>query len=321
MAILNFGKSDPKAGTNAQAAADTEAGDVIVAQIASFMQSCTFEATKPSAKDIAALGETLAPGTTVYLTMLPNQKPTEGIDAAVAVRDAGLNPVPHLAARHFQSIGDVDRLLAAFNSRAGVTKVLLIGGDTADPVGTVRDVLSIIESGVLQGNRMTDVGVGGFPDGHPAMSDEELESVLVRKLAAIQNGGLNGHIVTQFSFDAAPVIRWINWLRGRGIHVPVHVGLAGPTSLMSWLNFARKCGVKASAESLASRSGLVKQAFKSVAPDPIIRTLAHANANGELGEIVPHLFAFGGIGATAKWAQPAIAGRIRLNAEGGYDPL
>ena len=318
MAILNFGKSNSdKSGIPASSDADNAA----VEQIAAFMRPCTFEATKPSEKDIAALRETLAPGTTVYLTMLPNQKPEDGIAAAVAIRAAGLMPVPHLAARHFASMKDVDALLAAFNTQADVTRVLLIGGDTVTPAGSVRDVLSIIESGVLQGNRIADVGVGGFPDGHPAMSDEELESVLVTKLAAIQSGGLNSHIVTQFIFDAAPAIRWIGWLRERGIHVPVHIGLAGPTSLMSWLNFARKCGVKASAESLATRSGLVKQAFKSVAPDPIIRQLAAANANGELGQVVPHLFAFGGIGATAKWAQPAIAGAIRLNGEGGYDPV
>jgi methylenetetrahydrofolate reductase (NADPH) len=229
--------------------------------------------------------------------------------------------VPHLAVRHIESLQAADEMLADLNKKAGVTRVLLIGGDTKTPMGSIPNVLTLIESGLLQRNRIADVGVGGFPDGHPSMSEEELEANLVTKLAAIQSGGLEGHVVTQFSFDAAPVIAWIGWLRQRGIHVPVRVGLAGPTSLMAWLNFARKCGVKASAEALANRSGLVKRAFKSVAPDPIIRQLAAAAIDGGLGAVAPHLFAFGGIGATAKWARPAIAGRIRLNAEGGYDPL
>ena len=144
---------------------------------------------------------------------------------------------------------------------------------------------------------------------------------LVTKLAAMQNGGLDGYIVTQFCFHAHTIIRWLEWLRARGIQSHVKVGLAGPTSLMTWLNYARKCGVKASAEALASRSGLVKHAFKPVAPDTIIRKVAGAWAQKHVGDVAPHLFAFGGIGATAKWPQPAIAGKIKLNADGGFDAL
>ncbi|MGE3644330.1 MAG: methylenetetrahydrofolate reductase [Beijerinckiaceae bacterium] len=293
----------------------------IASDITAFMRTCTFEATRPSEKDVAALRETLPEGTSVYLTMLPNQKAEESLQAAKSIRNAGLTPVPHLAVRHFSTMQDVEKLLSAFASEAGVTRVLLIGGDTATPSGSVADVLSVIQSGALQRSRIAEVGVGGFPDGHPAMSEDELEANLVTKLAAIQGGGLEGHIVTQFAFDAEPIVRWLQWLRGRGIGVPVHIGMAGPTSLMSWLNYARKCGVKASAESLATRSGLIKQAFKSVAPDPIVRALSAPAIRAELGPIAPHLFAFGGIGATAKWAQPAMRGDIRLNSEGGYDPV
>ena len=301
--------------------ATPEPDGVTADHIAALMQACTFEATRPSAKDISALRDTLRPGSTVYLTMLPTQAPQDSVEAAVAIRKAGLEPVPHIAVRHMASIAAVDSLLANFHEKANVTRILLIGGDTAKPIGSLKDVLAVIESGALQRNRILNVGVGGFPDGHPVMSEEELEANLVTKLAAIQSGGLSGHIVTQFSFEARPIVEWIKWLRQRGISLPVHIGLAGPTSLMAWLNFARKCGVKASAEALANRSGLVKRAFKSVAPDPIIRQLAAAATTEQLGEIRPHLFAFGGIGATAKWAQPAIAGAIRLNADGGYDPV
>ena len=232
-------------------ASDVVATKANVDQIAAFMRNCSFEATRPAAKDIAALRETLAPGTPVYLTMLPNHQPGECVDNACAIRNAGLTPIPHLAVRHLASLDAADQILADLNAKAGVTRVLLIGGDTKTPMGSIPNVLALIESGILQRNRISDVGVAGFPDGHPVLNEDELEANLVTKLAAIQSGGLEGRIVTQFVFDAAPVIRWISWLRRRGLHAPIHVGLAGPTSLMAWLNFARKCGVKASAEALA----------------------------------------------------------------------
>jgi methylenetetrahydrofolate reductase (NADPH) len=295
--------------------------DGTVDDIKSFMIGCTYEATRPKADDIAALKDTVLPGSSVYVTMLPNRPTDELLQSSEALRNAGLKPVPHISVRHFQSIEDIETLLTKMVARARIDDVLLIGGDIAKPVGKVPDVLSVIESGALQRAGIKSVGVGGFPDGHPAVSDEELEASLVTKLASLQNGGMDGYIITQFCFHAHTIIRWLDWLRARGIGSPVKIGLAGPTSLMTWLNYARKCGVKASAEALASRSGLVRHAFKSVAPDPIIRTLAGAVAAGHINNVTPHLFAFGGIGATAKWAQPAIAGRIRLNADRGFDAI
>ncbi|MBM3606939.1 MAG: hypothetical protein FJX29_00590 [Alphaproteobacteria bacterium] len=307
---MNMGTATP--------AAEKSAG---VLDIQALMRSCKFEATRPSDKDVEALRATLAPGTHVYLTMLPHRVAEEIVASAKAIRGAGLEPVPHLSVRHFEKFSELDATVGQLARDASVTRVLLIGGDTAKPAGEIPDVLSVITRGMLQANGIRAAGVAGFPDGHPAVSDEELEASLVTKLAALQSAGVEGYIVTQFCFHAKTLIRWLEWLRARGIDAHVNAGLAGPTSLMTWLNYARKCGVKASAEALASRSGLVKHAFKSVLPDPIIRSLADAAVNGHIANVSPHLFAFGGIGATAKWAAPAIAGAIQLNSDRGFDAI
>jgi methylenetetrahydrofolate reductase (NADPH) len=54
----------------------------------------------------------------------------------------------------------------------------------------------------------------------------------------------------------------------------------------------------------------------AAAPDGIVRALIEGNREGDLGEIAPHLFSFGGIGATARWAAGAAAGRVSLDREG-----
>jgi methylenetetrahydrofolate reductase (NADPH) len=302
------------------APAPAQAPEGTIDQIVSFMGDSSLEATRPSAGDVAALGASLKPGTNVYLTMLPNRPLDELVASALAVRNTGLEPVPHLSARHFASMDVLEGHVGRLADEAGVRSVLLIGGDIAKPVGTVETALTVIESGLFQRRGIASVGLPGFPDGHPAMNEDEIEANLVTKLAAVQNAGLEAHIVTQFCFDSRPILAWLNWLGERGIHAPVRIGLAGPTSLMTWLNYARKCGVKASAEALASRSGLVKHAFKAVTPDPIIRALAAAKAAGTIDNVAPHFFAFGGIGATAKWVQAPISGAIRLNKDGGFDP-
>lgn len=290
-----------------------------IRQISAFMQSLSIEATRPSPSDIECLKEYLKSQSSVYLTMLPNQNIDEFIGFAKAIHSAGLNPIPHIAVRYIKSLSTLSSLLGEFHSSAGVNHTLLVGGDKNEASGSIPDVLSVIESGVLQENGITCVGIAGFPDGHPIVSDDELEMHLLTKLAALQRNEIDTHIVTQFCFEAKKIVQWITWLRDRGIDVPVRVGLAGPTSLMKWLNYARRCGVKASAAALVSQSGLVKKVFKSVAPDPLILHLAKATANRLIGEVEPHLFSFGGIGATAKWALPSMEGRIRLNENGGFD--
>jgi methylenetetrahydrofolate reductase (NADPH) len=287
-------------------------------RVIDFMRDASFEATRPSNADIRTIGGILAPGMSVYLTALPGRDPTELVATAMSVRDAGLEPVPHIAARHFDDMRAVDRLLSRLNAEARVTRIMLIGGDTGTPAGSVQDAQQVIDSGVLQGNGIREIGLPGYPDGHPVLSDDEVECSLVTKLAAAQSAGLEPHIVTQFCFDVPPILRWIEWLRDRGLHVPVRVGFAGPTSLMTWLNFARKCGVRASAEALAKRSGLIKQAFRTVAPDPLIRQVAEATAGGRLGDVSPHIFSFGGIASTARWTMGPVTGDLRLTPEGGF---
>jgi methylenetetrahydrofolate reductase (NADPH) len=128
--------------------------------------------------------------------------------------------------------------------------------------------------------------------------------------------GLKVHIVTQFCLDAAPIIAWIKRLRAHGIDHPVRVGLAGPTSLTTLMRYAKRCGVRASTQGLARNAGLLKRMLGVSAPDGIVRALIEANREGDLGEIAPHLFSFGGIGATARWAAGATAGRVSLDREG-----
>ena len=294
---------------------------VLLALISQFMRQVTFEVTRPSLADNRALGSVLLPGMEVYVTALPGRDPTELVATAQDLTQAGLKPVAHIAARHFDSLRAIDHLLKRLHSEAGVTSIMLIGGDTGQAAGSVQDALQVIESGLLQANGIERVGLPGFPEGHPALSEEEVECSLVTKLAALQGAGLEAHVVTQFCFDVEPILQWLDWLRARGLTIPVRIGLAGPTSLMTWLKFASKCGVRASAEALAKRSGLIQQAFRSVAPDPLIRSLVEAKAGRAYGEVTPHIFSFGAIVPTARWAMALAQQPLRLTLEGGFEPM
>jgi methylenetetrahydrofolate reductase (NADPH) len=293
----------------------------IISAIRSFMAECSFEATRPKPAELQALGQRLKPGSPLFLTALPT-RPFADLEASASeVHRNALTPVPHVSARHFATFADVDRHLANLRSGAGADRIMLIGGDRAQPAGEVRDALSVIESGLLEKHGLTCVYLPGFPDGNPHVDEDEVETSLVTKLAALQQRGIESEIVTQFCFEPRPINRWLEKLRGRGVHIPVRVGLAGPTTLLKWVGYARRCGVKASAEALAARSGLVRHAFRAMTPDPIIRSLAEGVAAGKIENVRPHLFSFGGVEDTVAWAQLVQQGAIKLNGDGGFDAV
>ena len=283
-----------------------------IAQVMALMSGFSIEATRPSTADIATLS-VLRRGARVYLSAVPHRPADEALAAAVQIRAAGLEPVPHIAARNFPSAEALDTFLAALNGETGVETVLVISGDRTE-CGPFRRAIDVIDNGVLRRRGIRSIGIAGYPQGHPRIGDNELNCALADKIVAAEATGLAVEIVTQFCFDAGAILNFVARVRGFGFEHRVRIGLAGPTSLTALMRYASRCGVRASAQGLARRAGLMRQMFALATPDDLIRMLADAAPP----EIVPHFFSFGGIPATARWASAVADGRIALDAGGGF---
>jgi methylenetetrahydrofolate reductase (NADPH) len=291
-----------------------------VARIAGFMADFSVEATRPSDADIAAMA-VLPRGTRVYVSAVPGRPTAESVSAAVRLRAAGFEPVPHIAVRNFDSAAALDDVLARLTGDAQVRRVLVIAGDRAE-CGPFRRAHDAIDSGVFRRRGIRAIGIAGYPDGHPKISADDLKRALAEKIAAAEATGLAVEIVTQFCFDAQRMLDYVAGLRAFGFEQPVRIGLAGPTSLSSLLRYASRCGVRASAQALAQRAGLIRQVFALTVPDDLIRTLAEAApAQKSAHHVSAHFFSFGGLGATARWTRAVADGRIVLEANGGFRVL
>jgi methylenetetrahydrofolate reductase (NADPH) len=286
--------------------------------IVAFARSWSLEATLPRQADVAELKDILAPGAAVYLSAVPTRDPTQEIEAAILLRQSGLAPVPHVAVRNFASAAALDDFLARMTGEAGVRRALIIAGDRDQAAGPLRNALEAIDSGVLQRHNIAEIGIAGYPEGHARISKQELDRALMDKIEIAAQMGLAVHIVTQFGFDPQAIVAWIARLRDFGIEQPVRIGLAGPTSMATLLRYAKRCGVRASAQGLARQSGLAKHFFGLSAPDILVRALAEAHAAGRLGDVAPHFFSFGGVATTARWASAVAAGRITLDGADGF---
>jgi methylenetetrahydrofolate reductase (NADPH) len=273
-------------------------------RIAGLMQGFSLEATLPSKAEVDALAGLVDQETLVYLSSPPNHPPSRLIDAARLVRAAGLVPVPHITARAFANQASFDAFVAQLND-AGVTRALVIAGDLAQPAGPFPDALALIRAGVLERRGITEIGIAAYPDGHPKIADHVLAGVLTDKLDEAFMRGLTVHIVTQFCFDAEQILAWLRRIRYARVDVPVRIGIAGPATMRGLMRYALRCGVRASLKGLMNPR--TTQLIGEVVPDVLVEALSDAKSLRNLEPLSVHVFSFGGLVHTARWARAAAA--------------
>ncbi len=256
-----------------------------------------------TAKDVVALREAapLIPAETpVAVTFLPGEDAWARIDATIAVRELGFEPMPHFSARRIPSRIEFEHYLYAVVARAGVRRCFLVAGDPPEPQGPFFDSMALLETGAFESAGITAIGIGGHPEGHPIMSEAQCWAVIDEKVAAIEARGMAPLIVTQFAFDAEPVLRWLEALRARGVVAPVRIGIPGPAGIKRLLKFAAHCGVGASASVMKKYGLSITNLLGSAGPDKLVEDFAN-RLGKEHGRVRLHFYPFGGIGKTAEW--------------------
>ena len=260
----------------------------------------SIEITARDHDKVGSLQGRIPPRTPISITFLPGEDFESRVLAACRVREAGFTPVPHISARRLGSAVELDAFLAALTGRADVDRVFVVAGDIADPAGPFDDALSVIRSGALARHGISQVGIAGYPEGHPGISDAALDRALFDKLEALEAAGQRSWIATQFSFDADPVLDWLTALRERTA-VPVRVGVAGPASIKALLRFAARCGVGVSAKVMAKYGLSLTQLLGSAGPGPLIEEMSERLMPGVHGDVRLHFYPFGGLEKTADW--------------------
>lgn len=258
-----------------------------------------------TAKDVEQLAEaapSLPANTPVAVTFLPGEHAGARIAAACMVRRLGFEPMPHFSARRIQSLSDMEFYLTAVVRDAGVRRCFVIAGDPSEPEGPFFDSSALIATGAFERAGIQVIGIGGHPEGHPNMTNEECFAVLQAKCAEISMRGMTPLIVTQFSFDAVPVLNWLLELRSRGIDAPVRLGIPGPAGIKTLMRFAARCGVGASASVLTKYGISVTKLIGSAGPDKLVDTLA-SGLGAEHGPVRLHFYPFGGLVKTVEWIE------------------
>jgi methylenetetrahydrofolate reductase (NADH) len=247
------------------------------------------------------LKDQFAAGTDVTITFLPGDNYHQNIETASALRRAGFNPVPHIAAREIVSREALDDFLARLRGEADVRRVLLIAGDVVAARGPFKSSGEIRASGLLQAHGIGRVSVAGHPEGHPYLDDAGMLAVLQAWRDWQRETGTRVDIVTQFCFESAPILKFLGRLSSCGIDLPVIVGLAGPATPATLTKFALRCGIGNSMRALRGQIGRYGRLLTDAGPDDVVRGLETAPRPATEAIAGFHLFPFGGLRKARNW--------------------
>jgi methylenetetrahydrofolate reductase (NADPH) len=250
----------------------------------------------------AEVGALLPTGTCVYIPSLPGLPLARTLEAVAAIRAAGLDPVPHVSARRILNREEFRQFLRRAVDEHGVHRVMLLGGDEPRPKGPFADGLQILEEGLLKECGVREIGIAGYPEGHPRIPLNALDKALARKLELARAQSIGVYLVTQFSFAPARVVDYCASLARQWPDLLVYVGIAGPTDPAALLRYAQRCGVSTSLRAMRTLgTGIARLVTHTDPREHIVAVARYSLARQPSNVVGVHLYSFGGAVRTAAW--------------------
>jgi methylenetetrahydrofolate reductase (NADPH) len=226
--------------------------------------------------------------------------PAKGIDAtldwAVRLQADGFRAIPHLSARMIADRATLSGLLDRARE-GGLTHAFVVGGDADEP-GEFLDGLSLLTAMDELGHPFGTLGCPGYPQGHPDIPDEALESALHDKARFVD------HITTQMDFDVKAIAAWVQRERAGGLLPAVVVGVPGVADPQKLLSIAARIGVKDAKRFLVKNLRFVTGLAKSggfYKPTGFVEGIAPLLADPAAQVTGFHLYTFNAVEATEDW--------------------
>ncbi|MCW2808543.1 MAG: 5,10-methylenetetrahydrofolate reductase [Marmoricola sp.] len=229
----------------------------------------------------------------------------KGLEATLALAESlagqGYVAVPHLAARMISGrteLGEIRARLAA----AGITRVFVPGGDV-DPVGDYPDAFSLLEDLNTLPQPFEQIGITGYPETHPKITDDLTVQAMWDKRRHAT------HVVSNLTFDAGAIKSWVSRMRGRGVTMPLLLGMPGPIDRAKLLTMATKIGVGESTRFLAKHKGTFARlaAPGGFTGQRFLEECAGVAARPESLVEGLHIFTFNQIAQTEEWRQDLLS--------------
>ncbi len=258
-------------------------------------------------KSIEQAIEDLPPGAHVSVTCSPAKDIAATQEHAARLTAAGFTAIPHIAARMVGS-EEHAREIAAWARELGLGEVYVIAGDAPEQLGPYEGALGFMRDFLAADPGVRRLGIAGYPDGHPLISQDIVDEQLHLKQALLAEHGVGGWISTQMCFDEDKIRSWIQTERGRGITLPIRLGVPGVVDRARLMRVGTRLGIGASMRYMSKNSSTVMKLMAPGGFDPTDMVVAFAADAEQLGIEALHSFTFNSVADTRAWQAAIVAG-------------
>jgi methylenetetrahydrofolate reductase (NADPH) len=238
------------------------------------------------------------------VTCSPKRGPDRSVEVAARLRELGHRVTVHIAARMVRDRAHLDAILAGM-AQAGVDDLFLIGGDADPPHGEYASAVELIDVVAEHPQRPRTIGIAGYPEGHPMISDEALQLALAHK------SRFADYVATQMCFHDQALMGWVTRQREGGLALPVLIGMPGKVSRTKLLELSARIGVGPSLAFLRKQRGIRGLLSRGSTADTLYDKLAPTLDDAELGIAGLHIFTFNQLLESWRWQR----GRADLRSD------
>ena len=236
-------------------------------------------------KDIA-LTVTASPGKGTWAT----------VELAERLAGHGFGVAPHLSARLIRDRLELGEILQRLRD-AGIRKAFVVAGDVDEPAGEFEGAAGLLEAISEIGHDLDEVGITGYPESHPKISDEMTIQAMYEKAPYAT------YIISQICFDPEVTSEWARRVWLRGVKLPIRVGMPGYVNRQKLVRISAGIGLGESARFLHRQRNLLLKLFMpgGYSPDRLIEGLKPGFADPESNIQGLHIYTFNELEQTEAW--------------------
>ena len=233
---------------------------------------------------------------TLTVTASPGKGTWATIELAERLAGHGFSVAPHLSARLIRDRAELGEILHRMHE-AGIRRAFVVAGDVDEHVGEFEGAAGLLRTMSEIGHDLDEVGITGYPETHPKISDEMTIQAMYEKVPYAT------YIISQICFDPEVISDWARRVRSRGVKLPIRIGMPGSVNRQKLLRISASIGVGESARFLKrQRNWLVKMFLPGgYSPDRLIEGLKPGYADPESNIRGLHIYTFNEVQTTEAW--------------------
>ena len=239
----------------------------------------------------------------ITVTASPQKGTEETLLLAERLAAQGFHVAPHLSARLMEDDARVEEILQRLRE-AGIRDAFVVAGDAKEPAGDFAGAPELLECMSKIGHELEEIGITGYPEGHPFLEDETLRQAMYEKRPYAS------YIVSQICFEPETTSAWVRGLRERGVELPIYIGIPGAVSKRKLMQISSSIGVGGSADFLKKHGNWFVRLLLpgGYSPDDLVKELGPYLGDPDCGVEGFHIYTFNEVEKTEAWRQEMLGG-------------